>query len=72
MPTFLSYNVAETYKNKDFSLSTINSLITFHVINLILKVIIVIACFLPNFKNRKFIEFFKSTSMHYSSTEKVN
>lgn len=67
LPTFLSYNVAETYKNKDFSLTTLNYLITYHIINLILKTGIVIACLLPNFKNKKFVEFFKSTSMHYIS-----
>ena len=67
LPTFLSYNVAETYKNKDFSLTTLNYLITYHIINLILKTGIVIACLLSNFKNNKFVEFFKSTSMHYIS-----
>lgn len=72
LPTFLSYNVAETYKNKDFSLSTLNALITFHVINLILKTIIIVSCFLPNLKTRKFIEFFKSTSMHYTPEVKEN
>ncbi|VVU94696.1 hypothetical protein CPAV1605_421 [seawater metagenome] len=71
LPTFISYNVIETYETRTYSISSLNSLIAFHSINLIIKVCIIAACFFPKFQNTKFIEFFKSTSLNYETSVAV-
>ena len=60
LPTFLSCNIVQNSTNVIYSPTLLNSLIAYHSLSMILKVILLVLIFLPQTKDTKMMKFMVS------------